>query len=53
LHLPTLFSHILGTITINSTVGLQTMYHNSPVKVLGKAIYDIEGLTDKIDLDSF
>ena len=53
LHLPTLLSHTLGTITINSTVGLQAMYHNSPVKVLGKAIYDIEGLTDKKDLDSF
>jgi capsular polysaccharide export protein len=53
LHLPTLLSNTLGTITINSTVGLQAMYHNSPVKVLGSAIYDIEGLTYKNNLDNF
>jgi len=53
LHLPTLLSNTLGTITINSTVGLQAMYHNSPVKVLGNAIYDIEGLTDQKKLSEF
>jgi len=53
LHLPTLLSNTLGTITINSTVGLQAIYHNSPVKVLGNAIYDIEGLTDQKKLSKF
>jgi len=53
LHLPTLLTHTLGTITINSTVGLQALYHNSPVKVLGNAIYDIDGLCDKRDLNEF
>jgi len=53
LHLPTLLSHTLGTITINSTVGLQALLHNSPVKVLGNAIYDIDGLCDKKDLNKF
>jgi len=53
LHLPTLLSHTLGTITINSTVGLQALLHNSPVKVLGNAIYDIDGLCDKRDLNDF
>jgi len=53
LHLPTLLSHTMGTITINSTVGLQALYHNSPVKVLGNAIYDIDGLCDKQCLDGF
>ena len=53
LHLPTLLSHTLGTITINSTVGLQALYHNSPVKVLGNAIYDIENLCDQKPLDEF
>jgi len=53
LHLPTLLSHAIGTITINSTVGLQALYHNSPVKVLGNAIYDIDGLCDQKSLDNF
>jgi len=53
LHLPTLLKHTLGTVTINSTVGLQAMFHESPVKVLGDAIYDIEGLADKKPLDEF
>ena len=53
LHLPTLLSHTLGTITINSTVGLQALYHSSPVKVMGNAIYDIDGLCDKQSLDKF
>jgi len=53
LHLPTLLSHTIGTVTINSTVGLQALYHNSPVKVLGNAIYDIDGLCDQKPLDKF
>ena len=53
LHLPTLLSHTLGTVTINSTVGLQAIYHNSAVKVLGNAIYDIEGLADQQYLSEF
>ncbi|WP_457563694.1 capsule biosynthesis protein [Caminibacter pacificus] len=53
LHLPTLLNHTLGTVTINSTVGLQAMYHNSPVKVLGNAIYDIKGLADQKYLSEF
>lgn len=53
LHLPTLLKHTLGTVTINSTVGLQALYHHSPVKVLGNAIYDIKNLTYQKNLDSF
>jgi len=53
LHLPTLLKYTKGTVTINSTVGLQAMYHNSPVKVLGEAIYDIDGLADQKSLDEF
>ena len=53
LHLPTLLKYTKGTITINSTVGLQALYHNSPVKVLGNAIYDIEYLTYPYELDDF
>lgn len=54
LHLPTLLDHAKGTITINSTVGLSSILHNTPTKVLGSAIYDIDGLTSKsISLDDF
>ncbi|WP_456478938.1 capsule biosynthesis protein [Nautilia sp.] len=53
LHLPTLLQHTLGTVTINSTVGLQALFHNSPVKVLGEAIYDIDGITDQKYLCEF
>jgi capsular polysaccharide export protein len=44
-HLPTLLSHARGVVTVNSTVGLSAVDHATPVKVLGTAIYDIEGLT--------
>lgn len=54
IHLPTCLKNALGTITINSTVGLSSIYHNTPTKVLGKANYNIEGLTcKKLSLDQF
>ncbi len=46
-HLPTLIKHSKGCVTINSTVGLSAIYHNIPTKTLGKAIYNINGLTAK------
>ncbi len=45
LHLPTLLKHACGTVVVNSTVGLSSIHHNTPVINLGKAIYDIPGLT--------
>lgn len=42
-----------GCVMINSTVGLHAVRAGCPVKVLGWAIYDIEGLTYQGDLDSF
>lgn len=53
MHLPTLIKGSLGVVVINSTVGLQALYHNRPVKVMGKAIYDIPGLTFQGRLDDF
>lgn len=53
LHLPTLIKGCCGVVVINSTVGLQALYHNKPVKVMGKAIYDIPGLTFQGSLDDF
>jgi capsular polysaccharide export protein len=31
-HLPTLLKHSLGLVTINSTTGIQALYHHVPVK---------------------
>jgi capsular polysaccharide export protein len=52
-HLPTLLNHCLGVVTINSTVGMQALYHGAPVIALGRAIYDMEGLTFQGPLDDF
>lgn len=53
LHLPTLLKHAKGTITINSTVGLSSIHHQTPVKAMGQAVYDMEGLTHQGSLASF
>jgi capsule polysaccharide modification protein KpsS len=53
LHLPTLLKHARGTITINSTVGLSSIHHGTPVKVMGTAIYDMPGLTHQGSLEEF
>ena len=42
-----------GVVTINSTVGVTTLQFGKPLKVLGDAVYDIEGLTFQGELDSF
>ena len=51
--LPALLQNAEGSVLINSTVGISSMYHGTPVKALGDAIYDIEGLTHQGTLDSF
>ncbi len=54
LHLPTCLVNAIGTVTINSTVGISSLLHGRPTITLGKAIYDIEGLTcRKMSLDNF
>ncbi len=40
-------------VTINSTVGLQALYHAVPTKVLGRTFYDMPGLTDQRPLSQF
>jgi capsular polysaccharide export protein len=53
-YLPMLLQNAKGTITINSTVGLSSLYHGTPTITLGNALYDIEGLTSKgMSLDNF
>ncbi len=53
-HLPTLLKGAIGTITINSTVGISSLYHKTPTICMGRSFYDIEGLTSKgLTLDEF
>ncbi|MDF3084908.1 capsular biosynthesis protein [Burkholderia sola] len=52
-HLPTLLAHAAGLVVVNSTVGLSGVHHGLPVKALGAAVYDIEGLVFKGELDAF
>ncbi|MFS0754939.1 capsular biosynthesis protein [Noviherbaspirillum sp. 1P10PC] len=53
LHLPSLLQHTRGTVLINSTVGLSALFHKSPLKVCGEAIYAIKGLVYQEELDQF
>ena len=46
-YLPTCLKHARGTVTVNSTVGLTSVGYGTPTITLGRALYDIEGLTNK------
>lgn len=53
IHLPTLLRHSRGVVTINSTVGLSALYHNKPLMVMGRALYNLPGLTFQGELEQF
>ena len=53
LHLPTLLKAARGVVTMNSTVGTSALFHHTPTKVMGKAVYDIPGLTCQRPLAEF
>ncbi|MFL6621229.1 MAG: capsule biosynthesis protein [Sulfurifustis sp.] len=53
LHLPSCLDHARGVVLINSTVGLSALLHGVPLKVMGDAFYDIEGLTCQRPLEDF
>ena len=42
-----------GVITVNSTVGLQALFHAVPTKTMGDTFYNLDGLTDQKPLDAF
>jgi len=42
-----------GMVTVNSTAALSALQAGKPVKALGAAIYDIDGLSDQGGLDRF
>ena len=52
-HLPTLLEQTRGVVTVNSSVGTSALIHGCPTIALGKAIYDIPGLTFQGTLDRF
>jgi capsule polysaccharide modification protein KpsS len=53
INLPAALRGARGTIVINSTVGLSSLMHGTPVKCLGQAIYDLPGLTHQGSLAEF
>lgn len=53
LPLPALYPLLKGVVTINSTVGLSALLHKVPTFCMGRALYDIEGLTSQETLAKF
>jgi len=51
--LDALLARSQGVVTINSTSGLRALQLGRPLKVLGQAIFDVEGLTHAGSLDHF
>ncbi|QKS65357.1 capsular biosynthesis protein [Cupriavidus gilardii] len=52
-HLPSLLHHCRGLVTVNSTAGLQALYHRVPVIALGRCFYAKAGLTYQGSIDAF
>jgi len=52
-HLPTLLAKSCGVVVVNSTSGLSALHHNCPLKALGRALFDLPGLTFQGELDRF
>lgn len=51
--LPIMLRKARGVVTINSTSGLSALIHGLPVKVLGRAAYDIPSITSHQPLSHF
>ncbi|WP_254303995.1 capsule biosynthesis protein [Shewanella sp. VB17] len=52
-NLPDVYHHAKGVVTVNSTVGISALLHKLPTIVLGKALYNIAGLTYQGGLAQF
>ena len=50
---PKILDHAKGMITVNSTLGTSALIHKVPVCAMGRAVYDVEGLTHQLGLDAF
>ncbi len=51
--LPDLLRHTRGVVTLNSTVGISALIHHLPVKVLGRAFWNLPSITSQQTLDEF
>ena len=51
--MPVLLRKGRAMIVLNSTSGVSALVHNVPVKALGRANYNIAGLTDQNSLENF
>jgi capsular polysaccharide export protein len=51
--LPFLLPQIKGCVTVNSTLGLQALFHGVPVINLGRSFYDKPRITFQGSLDQF
>ena len=51
--LTALVENARGVVTVNSTVGLVALNNGAPTQTLGKAIYNLPGLTSQLSLDVF
>lgn len=51
--LETILAHTLGTVTLNSTVGMASLAQACPTVALAEAIYNLKGLTFQEGLDAF
>lgn len=52
-HLPSLLKAAIGAVMVNSTVGISALFHGCPVKLMGRAIYDMPGLVFEGPLERF
>ncbi|WP_171406487.1 capsular biosynthesis protein [Acinetobacter cumulans] len=52
-YLPDLLENARGVVVINSTVGMSAVESLVPVKVCGRAVYDIEPMTMQCHIDRF
>jgi capsular polysaccharide export protein len=48
-----LVAHAQGVVTVNSTTGTLALAAGVPVKVLGRAVYDVPGIAHRGPLDGF
>lgn len=53
LSLPNLLNNARGVVLVNSSIGISSLMRNLPVKVMGRAFFDLGKLTYQHSLDSF
>jgi capsular polysaccharide export protein len=51
--LDALILHSRGVVTVNSSTGIRALQLGRPLKALGKAVYDMDGITYQGELDTF